>query len=273
MGLLSYMATHADDLLEATAEHLMLLGATMLISCAIAALITVACLRNRPLGNAVVEVLGAAYAIPSLALFALLIPLTGLGFTSAVIVMVVYNQFMLVRNALEGIRGVDPALIEAARGMGLSDSQVLLKVQLPLALPAIIAGVRLACISTIGIATIAATINAGGLGMILLSGLRSMNIDKILAGTICCAALALALDSTLRLIEARSHLVHRDKPGAARRQTGTLCTRPRRRGARCTMEARHDVEHRSRTGAPNGNRGNRVRRADSRSACPQDRRR
>lgn len=75
--------------------------------------------------------------------------------------MVVYNQFMLVRNALEGIRGVDPALIEAARGMGLSDSQVLLKVQLPLALPAIIAGVRLACISTVGIATIAATINAG----------------------------------------------------------------------------------------------------------------
>ena len=206
-----------DDLLEATAEHLMLLGATMFISCAIAALITVACLRSRPLGNAVVEVLGAAYAIPSLALFALLIPLTGLGFTSAVIVMVVYNQFMLVRNALEGIRGVDPALIEAARGMGLSDSQVLLKVQLPLALPAIIAGVRLACISTIGIATIAATINAGGLGMILLSGLRSMNIDKILAGTICCAALALALDGTLRLIEARSHLVHRDKPGAARR--------------------------------------------------------
>ena len=120
MGLLSYMATHADDLLEATAEHLMLLGATMLISCAIAALITVACLRSRPLGNAVVEVLGAAYAIPSLALFALLIPLTGLGFTSAVIVMVVYNQFMLVRNALEGIRGVDPALIEAARGMGLT---------------------------------------------------------------------------------------------------------------------------------------------------------
>lgn len=101
--------------------------------------------------------------------------------------------------------------------MGLSDSQVLLKVQLPLALPAIIAGVRLACISTVGIATIAATINAGGLGMILLSGLRSMNIDKILAGTICCAALALALDGTLRLIEARSHLVHRDNPGAARR--------------------------------------------------------
>ena len=87
--------------------------------------------------------------------------------------------------------------------MGLNDLQVLTGVQLPLALPAIIAGMRLACISTVGIATIAATINAGGLGMIILSGLRSMNIEKIVAGTICCAALALALDGALRLIESR----------------------------------------------------------------------
>lgn len=203
MSVFAYMASHADMLIEATWEHMALLGVTMLISCAVAALITVACLRNRRWGDAVVELLGAAYAIPSLALFALLIPVTGLGFTSAVIVMVAYNQFMLVRNALEGLRGVDPAVVEAARGMGLSDLQVLTGVQLPLALPAIIAGIRLSCISTVGIATIAATINAGGLGMVLLSGLRGMNIEKIVAGTVCCAALALALDGALRLIESR----------------------------------------------------------------------
>ena len=203
MSVFAYMASHADMLVKATGEHMALLGVTMLISCAVAALITVACLRNRRWGDAVIELLGAAYAIPSLALFALLIPVTGLGFTSAVIVMVAYTQFMLVRNALEGLRGVDPAVVEAARGMGLNDLQVLTGVQLPLALPAIIAGMRLACISTVGIATIAATINAGGLGMILLSGLRSMNIEKIVAGTICCAALALALDGALRLIESR----------------------------------------------------------------------
>lgn len=203
MSVFAYMASHADMLIKATGEHMTLLGVTMLISCAVAALITVARLRNRRWGDAVIELLGAAYAIPSLALFALLIPVTGLGFTSAVIVMVAYNQFMLVRNALEGLRGVDPAVVEAARGMGLNDLQVLTGVQLPLALPAIIAGMRLACISTVGIATIAATINAGGLGMILLSGLRSMNIEKIVAGTICCAALALALDGALRLIESR----------------------------------------------------------------------
>lgn len=148
MSIFTYMASHADTLTEATIEHLVLLSTTMIISCMVAAVVTLACLRSRRVGDAVVEILGAAYAIPSLALFALLIPLTGLGFTSAVIVMVIYNQFMLVRNALEGLRGVDPAIIEAARGMGLSDMQVLGKVQLPLALPAIVSGVRLACIST-----------------------------------------------------------------------------------------------------------------------------
>ena len=203
MSVFAYMASHADQLIEATLEHLALLGATMGISCFFAAFVTLACLRRERLANAVVELLGAVYSIPSIALFALLIPLTGLGSTSAVLVMVVYNQFMLVRNALEGLRGVDADLIEAARGMGFSERQVLLDVRLPLALPAIIAGVRLASISTVGIATIAATINACGLGAILLSDLRSMNMDKILAGTLCSAAIALACDALCRALEAR----------------------------------------------------------------------
>ncbi|EEA90320.1 ABC transporter permease [Collinsella stercoris] len=203
MSVFAYMASHADQLIEATLEHLALLGATMGISCVLAGFVTLACLRRERLADAVVELLGAVYSIPSIALFALLIPLTGLGSTSAVLVMVVYNQFMLVRNALEGLRGVDADLIEAARGMGFSERQVLLDVRLPLALPAIIAGVRLASISTVGIATIAATINAGGMGAILLSGLRSMNMDKILAGTLCSAAIALACDALCRALEAR----------------------------------------------------------------------
>lgn len=203
MSVFAYMSSHADQLVEAALEHLALLGATMGISCVLAGFVTLACLRRERLADAVVELLGAVYSIPSIALFALLIPLTGLGSTSAVLVMVVYNQFMLVRNALEGLRGVDADLIEAARGMGFSERQVLLDVRLPLALPAIIAGVRLASISTVGIATIAATINAGGLGAILLSGLRSMNMDKILAGTLCSAAIALACDALCRALEAR----------------------------------------------------------------------
>lgn len=209
MGVFSYMAGHADLFVRATLQHLQLLGVTMVASCALACIITLACLRYRRLGDAALEFLGAFYSIPSLALFALLIPLTGLGFTSAVIVMVAYNQFMLVRNALEGLRGVDSSILEAARGMGMNEVQTLLEVRLPLAMPAIVAGVRLACVSTIGIATVAATINAGGLGAVLFSGLRTMNIDKILGGTICCAALALACDAVLgalaRMCEKKLH--------------------------------------------------------------------
>ena len=201
-GFIDYVTRHADDLLEATLEHLWLTGATLVLAIALAAIVTMVCLRSRRLGDAMVEVLGAIYSIPSLALFALLIPLTGLGFTSAVIVMVVYCQFMLVRNALEGIRGVDPDILEAAEGLGMSPRQVMVRVRLPLALPTIIAGVRLAAISTIGIATIAASINAGGLGLILFSGLRTLDVDKILAGTLCCMALALIVDALLKRLKA-----------------------------------------------------------------------
>ena len=201
--LLSYIAGHADMFLEATLEHMQLVAATLALALVLAAAVTLACLRSRRLGDAVVAFLGAVYSIPSLALFALLIPVTGLGFTSAVAVMVVYCQFMLVRNALEGLFGVDPAVLEAAEGMGMSPAQVMLRVRLPLALPAIIAGVRLATVSTIGIATIAASINAGGLGLILFSGLRTLNMNRILGGTLFCVLLALAADALLKWVERR----------------------------------------------------------------------
>ena len=194
MGVFSYMASHADLFMRACAQHLQLLGVTMIASCALACVLTLACLKFKRLGDAAVE----------------LIPWTGLGFTTAVIVMVAYNQFMLVRNALEGLRGVDASVLEAARGMGMSETQVLLTVRLPLAMPAVLAGLRLACVSTVGIATVAAAINAGGVGAVLFSGLRTMNIDKVLGGTICCAALALAFDAGLsaaaRACEKRLHI-------------------------------------------------------------------
>ncbi|WP_245798835.1 ABC transporter permease [Collinsella vaginalis] len=125
--------------------------------------------------------------------------------------MVAYNQFLLVRNFTEGLESVDPAIIEAARGMGMSDRQILVKVQLPLALPLILAGIRLAAISTIGIATIAATINAGGLGEILFSGLRTMNEYKIVGGTLLCAGLAAVVHLGLSGLETvlRTHVTHR----------------------------------------------------------------
>ena len=202
----AYWTSHQDKFLAALGEHLVIVGVVLVWSLVVAALITLAIRRSRRVEGAVLQILGALYSVPSLALFSRLLPLTGLGLTSATIVMVAYNQFLLVRNIVEGLNGVDSGVVEAATGMGMSPMQVLLRVELPLAFPVIMAGVRLAVISTIGIATIAATINAGGLGTILFSGLRTMNVYKIVDGTVLCAAVALVADAVLKGIE---HLVTR----------------------------------------------------------------
>ena len=208
---LTYWSRHADKFSEALLEHLALVGIVLACSLVVAIVITLLLRRSQRVGQLVLSVLGAVYAIPSPALFSLLIPLTGLGFTTAVAVMVAYNQFLLVRNFTEGLDGVDHAIIEAARGMGMSERQILVKVQLPLALPLILAGIRLAAISTIGIATIAVTLNAGGLGEILFSGLRTMNEYKIVGGTLLCAGLAAVVHVGLSELETvlRTHVTHR----------------------------------------------------------------
>lgn len=208
---LTYWSRHAEKFSEALLEHLALVGIVLACSLVVAIVITLLLRRSQRVGQLVLSVLGAVYAIPSLALFSLLIPLTGLGFTTAVAVMVAYNQFLLVRNFTEGLDGVDHAIIEAARGMGMSERLILVKVQLPLALPLILAGIRLAAISTIGIATIAVTINAGGLGEILFSGLRTMNEYKIVGGTLLCAGLAAVVHVGLSELETvlRTHVTHR----------------------------------------------------------------
>ena len=127
--------------------------------------------------------------------------MTGLGRTTAVVVLTAYNQYLLLRNFITGLNEVDPAVREAAAGIGLTRMQMLLKVQVPLAKKAILAGIRLAVVSTTGIGTIAASINAGGLGTLLFDGLRTMNTVKILWGSLLSAALAILLNAMLKLAE------------------------------------------------------------------------
>jgi osmoprotectant transport system permease protein len=165
----------------------------------------------------VVRFFGAVYAIPSLALFAILIPFLGIGMKTAITVLVFYNQFPLIRNFLAGFNAIDPALIEAALGMGMTETRMLLRIKLPLAFPVIMAGIRLSIISTIGIATIAAVINAGGLGVILFDGLRTLNAVKILWGTLLSGGLAVAANALMmwleRLAAAKLHYdVHVKEP-------------------------------------------------------------
>lgn len=199
--MIAYLNTYQEKLLTALVQHLQIVGITLLISILLAFAITLLSIRSERLINAAIQIFSVIYSIPSLALFAILIPIMGIGRNTAIFVLVLYNQFLLLRNIMAGLKGVDEPVLEAAMGMGMNQWQILYKVKLPLALPVIMAGIHLAIISTIGIATIAATINAGGLGTILFDGLRTMNTYKILWGTIFCAAIAWAADALLQMIE------------------------------------------------------------------------
>lgn len=199
--MIGYFFKYSDKFFNAFLEHVQIVVITLLISIVLASLITILILPSKKTTNTVIQLFGAIYSIPSLAIFALLIPVLGLGRGTAISVLVVYNQFLLIRNITTGINGVDISLIEAAIGMGMNRWQILYKIQIPLALPLIMAGIRLAVISTIGIATIAATINAGGLGSILFEGLRTVNVYKIIWGTILCALIAFIADIGLKTLE------------------------------------------------------------------------
>ncbi len=199
--MIDYIMKHYDDLIAATLEHLLLVLLALVISLIVAAALTILCSYSKAASNVTLGLLSMVYSIPSLAMFALLIPLTGLGRTTAVTVLVVYNQYLLLRNFLAGLENVDESIVEAAVGMGMAPMQLLFKIKLPLAKKAIIAGIRIALVATVSIATIAASINAGGLGAILFDGLRTMNYAKIVWGSVLSALLAILIDVLLRLLE------------------------------------------------------------------------
>lgn len=189
------------EYLEAFEQHLMLVIVSLAISFVLAIAISYILLKLPRVQRIVENLFGAIYSVPSLALFALMIPVTGLGDETAIIALVIYNQYLLIRNILAGINGIDKSILEAGTGMGMSQGQIFSKVILPLAAPSIIAGVRLAVVSTTGIATIAASINAGGLGIVLFSGMRTMDSQKIFIGTLLCIVIAFVADIGIKCIE------------------------------------------------------------------------
>ena len=202
--MIRYASRYGDRLLIAFAEHLEIVVITLLISLVLAASLTVLCSYSKRLSRVVLNVLSMVYSVPSLALLALLIPVTGLGRKTAIVALVIYNQYLLLRNFLAGLDGVDKSVVEAARGMGMTHLQTLWKVQVPLSKGALLAGLRIALVSTVGIATIAASINAGGLGTLLFDGLRTLDTAKILWGSLLSAVLAVGLDRILLFVEKRS---------------------------------------------------------------------
>lgn len=201
--MIEYFLRHYDKLFGALWEHCELVLITMVCSLLVASILTILAIYRPKLGESMIQVFSVLYSVPSLAFLAILIPFTGLGTTTAVIVMTVYNQYLLLRNFLAGLMGVDSGVTEAATGLGMTKMQILTKIQIPLAKRSLVTGVQLAVVSTVGIGTIAAMINAGGLGTILFDGLRTLNVNKILWGTIFSAGLALIFNGLFQALEKR----------------------------------------------------------------------
>jgi osmoprotectant transport system permease protein len=201
---MSFLLAHPGLVAGRAGEHVALVLVSLTIALAIALPLGVLVVRRPRAGALVLGVLNAIYTVPSLALLAILVALFGLGAPTAVVALVAYAQMILVRNIAEGLRGVSPAALDAADGLGFTPRERLLRVELPLALPAIFGGIRIATVALIGLATVAAWIDAGGLGSIVFEGLHQDDAAKIVAGSLAAMALALAADLLLRLAERAS---------------------------------------------------------------------
>ena len=201
---LDYLIRRWDRVWELTLDHLTLAGTAILGALVIAIPLGILAARMPRFSTPLLAFLGALYTIPSLAFLALLIPTLGIGRRPAIVVLAVYAQIFLVRNIVTGLRGVDAATLEAARGLGMTRLQEFWRVRWPLALPVMIAGLRTATVTTISLATIAAWIGAGGLGTLLFEGIQRDDPNRILAGTLAITALAILTDALLRFIESRT---------------------------------------------------------------------
>lgn len=199
--MFTYIESNYLEVITLFLQHIELSLISLAIAIIIALPLGVLLAKNRILAALIMPVLSVIYTIPSLAMFALLIPVVGLGLKPAIIALVAYSLLILVRNVIAGFRSIDPAVIEAGLGMGLSRWQLFYKIEWVLALPVILGGIRIAAVSIIGIAAIASWINAGGLGVIIFQGLNQSNTPQIIWGTILVAGLALFVNYFLSVLE------------------------------------------------------------------------
>ncbi len=206
MGFVEYLVGIRGELLLRTWEHILLVVGSTAIAVTIGVPLGVLLTRRAPLRAGILGSTNVLQTIPSLALLGLLIPLPmvgGIGAKPAIVALVAYALLPIIRNSYEGIRSIDPAVREAAIAMGMTDRQLLRRVEIPLALGVMMGGVRLATVIGIGVTTIAAAIGAGGLGVFIFQGLAMVDNQVILAGAIPAALLALLADAGLGALEKR----------------------------------------------------------------------
>lgn len=178
-------------------QHLGLVGLTMLISLVIAIPLGLICARYKWLYTPIITLADILYTIPSIAMLAFLITITGLTLTTVLVPLILYTQLVLVRNIVTGINAIDPLMLEVGRAMGMNRFQLFLRVRLPLALPTIVAGIRIATVTTIGIASLASLAAEGGLGDLIFKNIANGETDAVIAGAILLAALAIVVDLLL----------------------------------------------------------------------------
>jgi len=199
-----FFTQYGGQIANLTIEHLWLTGAAMLAATAIAVPVGIALTRSPRWARPVIGIANILQTIPSLALFGFLLPLPWLGERAAriaIVALTAYALLPILRNTYAGIRGIDPAVVEVARALGLTDLQRLYMVELPLAASFILAGLRTATVTCVGIATIAAAVGAGGLGELIFRGVASVDNRLVLAGAIPAALLALVADGMLGIFE------------------------------------------------------------------------
>ena len=206
MSRWQFFVTHRSDIFQATLTHLTLVSISMLIAIAIAVPLGMFVVQRPALRSIALGIASVLQTIPSLALFGFLIPIPfigGIGTRTAIVALVLYALLSILRNTYVGLTSIDSAVLQAAEAMGMTDNQILWRVRLPLALSIILAGIRTSTIITIGVATIAAAIGAGGLGTFIFRGVAMVNDAVILAGAIPAALLAIVADGLLALLERR----------------------------------------------------------------------
>lgn len=200
---MKWLERNWPQVLWALAEHVWISLSALVIAFVLAMAIGIWAARRPRALAAVLAVSGVLYTIPTLALLALLIPVVGLGKTNGIITMVAFSLLILIRNIATGIRDVPAEVIDAARGMGMDARQLLWRVELPLALPVIVSGLRVAAVTVISVTVVAAYVNAGGLGAIILAGIQTDHAPKIWVGALTACALAVSVDLSLAYAQVR----------------------------------------------------------------------
>ncbi len=196
-----WIGGHLDDIWDRTVEHLVLTGLALAVGVVISILASLLALRYRPAYGPITWVTGVLYTIPSLALFALFVPITGLSVLTAEIGLVGYTLLILIRNMVAGIDGVPESVRESALGMGYTRRRMFWQIEVPLALPVIFAGFRIAAVTTVGLVTVTALIGQGGLGFFILRGLNTFFPTQIIVGLVLSVVLATVLDFGLVMVQ------------------------------------------------------------------------